>query len=108
MVLPPSRARARRRSSPEAALADTSLLSHYRVVAQHLSDDRTLRQKGHLLCRAHLKLPAVLNDGRTCSDAGEVRSARRATAQPDRREKKADAPPLQASVVVRHGLSPWS
>lgn len=78
-----------RRASPRD-FACPRLLPHHRVVAEHLRYGRPFRQLGQFLCRPRLELPAVFYDGRTGSEASDVRSAHSAAAQSDRRENASD------------------
>jgi hypothetical protein len=57
-----------------------ALLSHHRVVAQHLANGRVMRQQGQFLGRPRLELPAILDDRRARPWPATFRTDRRAAA----------------------------
>ena len=90
------------------SLACPRLFPHHGVVTEHLHGRRVLRQQSQLLGRPCLELHTVPNDRRTGTKPASIKTARRAAAEPDRRETEDDAPRPRASAFVSHGFSPWS
>ena len=77
------------------------------VVGKPPHDHRSFGQRIDLVGRTLLLGAAVFHDRRTCRHAAGLKTRRRAAGQPGRRDHEDGEPPLPASCVVRHWLSPW-
>jgi hypothetical protein len=80
-------------------LQNRCLLPHHRVVAQHLRDRRSLREKIQFLCRPCRELLAVFDDRLAFPEATDVKTVRRATVRPFRRENTGDTFMAQTNTM---------
>jgi hypothetical protein len=110
MLLPASRARARNRCLPEVAQTGTSLLPHHRVVAQHISDRRALRQQGQLLGRRawNSRLYSTTGGHVPCPPTSEATVAQplsQIVTRPRTTRRRLEHPSLYVMGLL-HGLEP--
>ena len=83
------------------------LISHDSIIGHHRHDDRSIWYPRQFIRCLRLHLPAILHDRRTNALPTRFKTHRRAAGQPARRDYEDGEPPLPASFVVLHWLSPW-